>query len=184
MIVGIDYDGTITDTNSEKSKWIKANLAKEVPRWECDRTDCLQFIELEEYERMANYVFERESTLISKPVPGAIKALELIVQSSIIYIITARPPHRIAYAEEWLLQYKLDSLITGIESSTNTSKKQICEKFGVSVLIDDDYRHLKNIVSSELRCILLQDGRPNEPKLDKGFEFCRSWGEVLRKLNL
>ena len=63
MIIAIDYDGTIADTNREKVQWIAAQLGKQVPPWMCNRTDCVPLIGLDAYEKMGGVIYEEERTL-------------------------------------------------------------------------------------------------------------------------
>lgn len=65
LIVAVDYDGTIADTNREKAKWIEANLGIAVSPWHCDRTDCVPIIGEEAYRRLGDWVYERPSTFFA-----------------------------------------------------------------------------------------------------------------------
>ena len=52
MKIGIDFDGTIADTNTAKSYWIKKNIGLSIPPYQCDKTTCLQYIKKEDYKIM------------------------------------------------------------------------------------------------------------------------------------
>ena len=101
MIVAIDYDGTIADTNRQKVKWIRARLGIDVAPWECNRTDCVPLIGIEAYEEMGREIYERESSLAAPEVPGALGALRGLARRAEVHIVTARPP-RIMDSREWL----------------------------------------------------------------------------------
>lgn len=186
-IFAIDYDGTIADTNAEKVKWIRANLpdlGREVHPWECDRTNCVPIIGLENYERMSAYVYERPSTMEAHEIPGAGAALRALCKAGDVYVITARPPRRIAFAEEWLTGQDLIGCVRGILTSVGSDKASVCKKVKAEVLIDDDARHLSDDSLSWLRRVLLQHGRKEAPDCAAGVVFCRSWEQVLGHLGL
>lgn len=187
MVFAIDYDGTIADTNGEKVKWIRANLpnlGRDVKPWECDRTSCVPIIGRDPYEEMSNYVYERPSTLQAAEVPGAAEALRVLCQAGDVYIVTARLPHRIAFAEEWLAARNLTACIRGILTSDGSKKEAVCRQIGAEVLIDDDARHLSDSSLGWLKRILLQNGRKDVPHCDTGITFCASWAEVLKCLGV
>lgn len=179
MIIAIDYDGTIADTNREKAKWIKTQLALEIAPWDCNRSDCVPLIGAEAYDEMSNWVYERESTLQAGEVPGALKALEELGQRADVYVITARPSRRVAFAREWLQNYGALQHIKDVRSIEGSSKAQICESIGAHVLIDDDLRHLQGAGCEGLRRVLLQHGRPEQPLCESGVSFCRTWAETI-----
>ena len=180
MIIAIDYDGTIGDTNHEKVKWIENNLDKAISPWECNRTDCVPIIGLEAYTSMGNYVYERESTLQANEVSGAIDALRILSREAQLYVVTARPKWRIPYAREWLEKKGVLSCIEGFHTSMGSSKAAVCSAIGANFLIDDDVRHLRGVDVKGLFRILLQNGRKNNPDSGSDVTFCRSWQDVLK----
>jgi hypothetical protein len=44
LIIAVDYDGTIANTNAEAMKWIKTHVGRYVEPWQCNRTDCVPLI--------------------------------------------------------------------------------------------------------------------------------------------
>jgi len=44
MIIGLDYGGTIADSDLVKSKWILDELGLNIPPWKTDRTNFILFI--------------------------------------------------------------------------------------------------------------------------------------------
>jgi 5'(3')-deoxyribonucleotidase len=182
MIVAIDYDGTIADTNLEKVKWVKAHLGQDLSRWQCSRTNCVPLIGLTDYERMIAVVYERDSTLQAQSLPGALDAVRTLAAHDQVYIVTARPPRRIEFAREWLSMHGLLPYIAGIESSVGSSKAAICARLGAQALIEDDERHLRRAGGAGLRRVLLHYGRPDDAESRPGIDFCTTWSQVLSLL--
>ena len=179
MILAIDYDGTIADTNAEKVKWIQSNLSRDISPWHCNRTECVPIIGETAYDQMGDCVYERESTLQAPEVPGAVAALHTLAKSSDLHVVTARPLHRIAIAKEWLTQRGVLHLFKGIHSAHETPKSDVCRRLGAHILIDDDPRHLAKVDLPGLNRMLLQSGRDDIPPLAEGVSFTNSWQKIV-----
>lgn len=179
---GIDYDGTIANTNLVKAKWIQDNLGQEVGPCQCDRTSCVPLIGAESYEAMSDVVYERDCSLAAPPVAGALDALRALGRRGKVYVISARLPHRIAFARTWLEWHRVGDTVSGFLSSAGRDKQTLCRKYGIQVLIDDDMRHLACLSRQNIRAILLKPGFNGELVAPAGVALCRSWDEVLTTL--
>jgi hypothetical protein len=179
MKIGIDYDGTIADTGTMKSAWIRENLGKEVESWNTDRTTCVPVIGMEAYAKMGDAVYERELTLKAPLIDGAAEALARIAQIGEVYLITARGERRISFAREKLECKGLARYFSGFASSHGRTKEQVCSELGLDVIIDDDARHLEKISLQGLRKILIKCGSTEETELANGVEYAKSWQEAV-----
>ena len=81
-------------------------------------------------------VFEREGTLNVEEVPGALNAIKKLSQQAELYVVTARPERRMAYAQEWLESKGVLSCFKALRSSSGTSKAAVCTEIGADILID------------------------------------------------
>lgn len=180
--LGIDYDATIADTNSVKAAWILDNLGLDVSPCQCDRTSCVPIIGLENYEAMSSVVYERDHTLAALPIAGALDALRTLSIYSRVYIITARPPYRIAFAKTWLERHGAADTISNIFSSAASDKQSLCREHGVNVLVDDDVRHLVRLSEQGASAILFKPGFDGEFVIPADVTLCRSWDEVMAVL--
>jgi len=179
MILAIDYDGTIADSNAEKMEWIRKHLNRDIPVWLCNKTDCVPLIGEAVYTEMGDYVYERESTLRAPAVPGALAALTTLAATNELHVVTARPLRRLAFAEEWLAKQDIMHLFRGIHSSHERAKSTICCRIGARLLVDDDRRHLGNRDCPGLRRILLQCARTDAPEAPEGVRFLKDWPAVV-----
>ena len=179
---GVDYDGTIADTNLMKTRWIREHLHKQVDPWQCDRTNCVPLIGAESYERMANTVYERTWSLAAPPVAGALAGLQALRRCGKVYVLTARLPYRLAFAREWFERQGVPEFSDALLSSAESDKLSVCERHDINVLIDDDERHLLPLLQSGIRGILLKVGFAGTLSLPVGVEICRAWPEVLAVL--
>jgi hypothetical protein len=179
---GVDYDGTIADTNWMKARWIREHLHKQVDPWQCDHTNCVPLIGAESYESMANTVYERTCSLAAPPVAGALAGLQALRRLGKVYVLTARLPHRLAFAREWLERQGAPELGDALLSSAESDKLSVCQRHGINVLIDDDERHLLPLLQSGIRGILLKVGFGGTLSLPAGVQLCRAWPDVLTVL--
>lgn len=181
---GIDYDGTIADTNRVKAAWIRERLGREVDPQACDRTSCVPIIGAASYEAMAAVVYERESSLKAPPVAGALDALRALREHGQVYVLSARLPHRLVFAREWLELHGAGEFADALLSSADSDKLSVCKQHGIDVLVDDDERHLVPVVKQGLQAVLLKVDFNGDMMPPAGVQFCRSWAEVLKKIGL
>ena len=179
---GVDYDGTIADTNLMKARWILEHLGKQIDPGQCDRTSCVPQIGAENYERMANVVYERAWSLDAPPVAGALVAMRALRALGKVHVLTARLPHRLAFAREWLEWQGVPEFGDALLSSADSDKLSVCQREGINVLVDDDERHLLPLLQSGVRGILLKVGFAGTLSLPVGVDICRAWPEVLAVL--
>jgi len=180
MIFGIDYDGTIADTNAMKAKWIKEHLNIKVHPWECDRLHCVPKIGLYNYKKMEDVIYGREWTLKAPPVKGAIKGLKELKRLGEIYIITGRSESSIRWAKEWLKKQNVLYLLRGIISASHRSKGELCQEYSIDVFIDDDERYLRKIKKKDvLLKVLIKDGGPKKWDCPDDIKYVTSWEELL-----
>ena len=184
MNIGIDFDGTIADTNTAKSSWIKENFDIYVPPYLCDRSSCENYIGKNNYDKISSVIYGREHTLSLKPYPGVIEALNKLYAASNLYIITARTGHNIKYAKEWLVKNDLLSLVTlHSAGGGGVSKGKYCIKYSIKTMIDDDHRHLINLSNESIYPILFKHNAPSDYSNGK-LKICRSWQDIMLLLNL
>ncbi len=181
---GIDYDGTLADTNLMKACWIREHLERDMPAWQCDRTRCAPIIGAEHDEAMANVVYEKEWSMQAPPVAGALDAVNALSMCGKVYVVSARLAHRMAFARKRLEQRGIARLVSGFLSPAGSDKEALCTQYGLQALIDDDARHLQGLPPERIMPIVLKPGLQDELDVPAGIALCRSWGEVLSKIGL
>lgn len=179
--IAIDYDGTIADTNEVKASWIKQHLGIEVPSWKCDRTSCIPIIGVANYELMGEFVYGEEATAKTKPVSGAIQAMGTLSDLASLFVVTNRRTSNITFAQKWLKAQSIATLVQAVMSSAQRSKARICADLGISLLLDDDIRHLVAAENTELEVVLFKPGS-DEDCLPGGVKRVRTWQEFVALL--
>ncbi len=182
--VGVDYAGILADTNLIKARWIREDLGRDMPAWQCDRTSCVPVIGAEPYEAIANVVYEKEWSMQASPVAGALDAVNALSMCGKLYVVSARLAHRIAFARKWLGQRGVARLVSGFLSFAGSDKKALCTQYGLQALIDDDVHHLEGLPPERIMPILLKPGLQDELDVPAGVALCRTRDEVLSKIGL
>jgi hypothetical protein len=184
LIVALDFDGTVADTNFVKSEWIKNNLGLTIPPYQCDRTSCLPIIGTENYNKMGRYVYSESCTINIPIADGCMEIITKLKSIGQLFIVTARTGERLLSASEWLSKYEetKDVNVMGVDT-TLCSKLEKCRENNVSILIDDDERHLLNSQNFEICGILFKKDAPNDfVSIYKNI--CSSWEEISKCLKL
>jgi hypothetical protein len=177
MRIGLDFDGTIADTNAVKSAWIKVELGMHVPPYLCDRTSAVPIIGEENYRRMREQVYSEKNTSQFVPVAGLDAALTEMSRHSEFVLVTARGNLRLVRA--WLKSRGFLKRIQMSDQTTNHQKKlEVCFELGIDLLVDDDSRHLPSSDGS-IHGILFKPGSPRSYRVGD-LPICRSWEAVAQ----
>ncbi len=180
VLIALDYDGVIADTNLVKSNWILDNIGINVSPSKCDRSSCAGIIGLENYEQMSNYVYEREASLSAKPVANAIESIKQLSMYYEFIIITARTNTRVKWAIEWLEKNKIVNIFRDIVSSHGESKVKIAKLIGARILVDDDIRHLIEEQENYIKKYHFSSDTTND--ISGNIEIVGNWKYLVEKL--
>lgn len=181
-IIGIDFDGTLADTNTLKSLWIKERLGLTIPPYLCDHTSCITDVGRENYREMGDHVYGEQMTAAVQPVPGALAAVRKLRESHELVIVSARTGERAGFVERWLDKRPETTgiRVVGVKTSL-VSKLQVCAEQGISALIDDDERHVCDASGSGVTAVLFKQDAPADFRRDHAI-VCRTWSEVAEML--
>lgn len=178
MVIGIDFDGTIADTNTLKAEWIRQRLGLVIPPYLCDHTSCIGAVGRDNYKEMGDWVYGREMTMALSPVPGALEALGRLGRYHKLVVVTARTGERSGFAEEWLAEWEETRGIRVLGTHTSVlTKLQVCGEQGIGALIDDDERHFRDAASSPVISVLFKQDAPEEISYECA-GVCRTWAEI------
>lgn len=181
--IGIDFDGTIADTNRVKARWVHEHMGQDIDPARCDRTSCVPLIGVEAYETMSAVVYERAWTLRTPPVQGALEALRGLARRCEVHIVTARPPRRAEFARQWLEAHGVMDCIAAIVSAADREKAAVCRERGMVALIDDDRRHLLALAGGPIQAVHFGRAPQDEAVRCPALAACGSWPEVLAVLS-
>ncbi len=180
MIIGIDFDGTLADTNTLKAEWIRQRMGLVIPPYLCDHTSCISVVGRENYKEMGDYVYGEEMTLAVSPMPGALAAIRTLRASHELVVVTARTGERSEFTERWLSKWEetRGMRVVGVRTS-EVPKLQVCQDQGIGALIDDDERHFRDAAGFNMVSILFKQDAPPNVHYDCA-QVCRTWEEIER----
>jgi hypothetical protein len=180
MIIGIDFDGTIADTNSVKSTWIAEHLGMAVPPYLCDHTCCAPIIGEDNYARMCEVAYSRAATVGFEPLPGVLDVLAELDRDHELIVVTARYGEMVESVRTWLQSRDVTRDIEIIAAPRHgASKPRQCRERGIRVLIDDDESHLLPAPDQDVHPLLMKPAAPADFKRN-GLPVCRSWADARR----
>ena len=134
--------------------------------------------------------FQEEDILGMDPITGADACLHSLQANHRLAVVSARSPRFAAVTESWIQRHfdgVFDQVILGIGHSERgegtTTKGQVCQQIGASVLIDDQVAHLAGAADAGLRTLLFGRYPWNRTQpLPTGTERVADWAEVCTAL--
>jgi hypothetical protein len=185
--IGIDYDGVIAHTNVFKSRWMWKHLRRRIPPWKADLTTCVPLIGKPDYDRMGLDVYNRRMSLAVRAVPGARKALRDLAARYRIYVVTARRGALVRWCRQWMRKAGLDRYVTryltgGVSGGGTAGKAELCEKYRMGALIDDDPRHFLLVKDPSFIGILFKPGCTGKLDVPRGARLFTRWVDLSRFL--
>ena len=171
----IDYDGVIADTNSQKSVWISQHLGLTVTPGSCNRTQFVQRIGLDNYERMASVIYGSDFSLSAKPLPGLRKALTTLSKSWRLIVFSARSTENLQWAIQWLEKKGLVHCFEDIVSSQAMEKLALAQRVLATAILDDDIRHLISDHYTNIKRYHFSIDLPSESIWEPPIMHIKSW---------
>ena len=93
---------------------------------------------------MVNCIYSDSSILCHSLCAGCEDALRMIARDYRIYLLSSRPPSQRDATVRWLHKVGISHLITDLALiGSDDSKLRWCERHDISILVDDDIRHLQ-----------------------------------------
>ncbi len=104
------------------------------------------------YDTMSKEVYNHQNTLQLQPLSNALRIITELRRHHNLFIVTARKDKGIGSARIWLSNYQEFSDIP-LLSMSEGNKLEICLKYRIELLIDDDMRHLTNLGSAGIGAV-------------------------------
>jgi hypothetical protein len=176
----IDYDGTIADTNTVKSRWIRQNLGRDLPPYFCDHSTCRPLVGEEVHQRMSAEVYTAQVTAEAPPVPGAIAAVRALASLAPVRVVTVRHGEELEWAWDWLRRQGVAGCIDQMVCAKGKNKVAVAREIGCRIMIDDDLRHLPTDVAQGMLLIHLRSGIPEHHRtISEGVVLCAKWEDAV-----
>jgi len=191
LIAVVDADDVILGTGLNKLAYMsqhypdQASISRIKP-YQCSRTALVPIVGLPFYERMNAKVKSSEWTLRASPLEGALNGIQELARMFRIHVLSTRTPEETQYVEEWLRlkglhDYEVSSAIdpkyNHIEQLSGSKKVAIASHFGARMFIDDDERHMPEVLVEGLDCLLFGEG--DRIDIEPHITIARNWNEVV-----
>lgn len=182
MIISIDFDGIIADTNLVKKEYALTKFGLNVPKHACDKTSFSLYFGGKKYKQMTRELYTHTITRITPAVPGAINGIKTLSKNHKLLLLSDRAKERLGWAKEWLGRRGLLTCFDSVISSHQSGKHKICLNAKCHVLIDDDCRHLSESGKGYKR-ILFKPGGHIAQAISEGVFLVKSWKQILLIIN-
>jgi len=185
--IAIDLGGTIEDTWQQKNLWF-SKRGYELGSEPLSRTEALDLIGGDEalYVEMINSVYDDKSILGHSLCAGCRDALRIIATDYQICLLSSRSPLQLDATLQWLCTVGIANCITELALiGDREAKLDWCERHRISVLIDDDVRHLNaGLLYTGTTRIHYAPGNCRRIPESSQFSTASSWEEIVSILRV
>lgn len=155
--VGLDLDGVLIDHHGHKCQ-LARERGIELERWQCNSNLMRDFVPDRVYRDIRDSLYARLTTE-APAVEGALEYLPLL--NAELYIISARRPENVRYAQDWLLRHGVYDAVAADHiffCGSGSEKPGICRRLGVNLYLDDRLNVLE-MLPEEMRKVLFDPDR-------------------------
>lgn len=146
MLIGLDFDGVVTDCGKLKNEGAKRLYGVDIPpgRFKKELVVGSGLLTAEQYRELQDHIYrDREIGLLMEPVDGALGYLsKLLEDKHHIKIVTSRGALESSLVEEWMNQRRI--AIPVVYVGFGNDKAKACT--GLDIYADDDLDKLENLV--------------------------------------
>jgi hypothetical protein len=180
--IAIDLGGTIEDTWPLKSMWFAAHGFRLGPA-PLSRLEVMRLIGGNEvlYLEMVNCIYSDANILTHSLSAGCAEALKTIASKCHIYLLSSRPSSQLDTTIKWLDKVEILQMIKGLALIGSDERKlSWCERNNISILVDDDIRHLQMGHADKVATRIHYDvsNRRSEPN-ESGVIVANTWAEIV-----
>lgn len=182
--IAFDFDGVIANTTQKKIDWLKKRNINLV---NVDKTsfydELKKYMTIDQiddiYFKMSREIFTERVLLETEEINGALNSIHKLSKKYNIFIITARTESLILHLKKWLEKNNIQKDIFKVLSSTSDTKQNICLKYNINFLCDDDSRHL---IDNKIRTRVLFNSNNNSKNINDNIIQVNSWKELEKLL--
>ncbi len=180
MIIGIDFDDTLSNRRTVKKKLIEDSLGVKISYAEVDGRNAVGIIGKTYFSQIMDFLEKtREGIFAAEPFPYSLEILKRLSSEGYgMHLISASSEEKIGWIKEWLSTYKILPYFEGFWMSNNsgieTSKEKICREKNIGLLVDNERRHF-TFSNPTLNRILFS---PVEQISLPGLKIARNWKDI------
>jgi hypothetical protein len=181
--IGIDLDGVIIDHTAHKQR-LAASFGHRLTPIETNSNLMSRYLSGRQYEELQELLYGA-LTLEAPPVQGAVEGLRRLGRS--FYIISARTPRTIPFAQAWLDKWLVRDVLPperAVFCGSGAEKRGHCDRLGVGLYLDDKVGVLQKLSPQVEKVWFDEHGLAGILSPPPGIRVVRSWaefGELLRR---
>lgn len=174
--IGLDLDGVIIDHHDSKCR-LAADFGLALEPWQTNTNVIKEFMPLEAYRALQDRLY----TSLTPTAPPVRRALEtLAALPAEFYIVSARTPVSIRFAQDWLGQHRLYDLIPAERvffCGTAEDKRVYCERLGLHAFMDDKLSVLQLLPRHVHRILFDEDKIHERLNLGEAVHVAETWDD-------
>lgn len=174
--IGIDLDGVLIDHREHKRK-LAGEYGFALEPWQANSNVMGKHMPQDVYDTLQETLYTH-LTPLAPPVADALAVLPKIKAET--YIISARRPYSVRYAQEWLLKHRVYDSVPAERiffCGTGDEKRGYCERLGITVFLDDKVSVLDALPGKTKRVLFDEDDIAKDLDVENRLHVARTWGE-------
>jgi uncharacterized HAD superfamily protein len=179
MIIGIDFDGVIADTPILKIAYVNEHFNKNINIKDSSKEKLSKIIGIKNYKDMITNTYISADMLKVPPVKDSLECIKRLSKKNKILIVTSRNDKEVIVAKRWLKKHKVNYNL--LINTSEKNKSDVCKRYNIDVLIEDEPKKLDEITLPNMRKILLKRAY-NNIDTNSDIIICKDWNHVVKVL--
>lgn len=181
--IGIDLDGVLID-HREHKRQLAEEYGIALEPWQTNTNVMGQYIP-EDVLEMLQLQLYTHLTPSAPAIAGALEALPDIKAE--VYVISARRPDSVRYAQDWLVKHLVYDVVPAERiyfCGGDEEKRGYCERLGIAVFLDDKIKVLDALPGKTKRVLFDEDEIVKLMRVEERLHVARTWDEFRRMVNV
>jgi 5'(3')-deoxyribonucleotidase len=174
--IGIDLDGVLIDHREHKRK-LAGEHGFALESWQANSNVMEKFVPEQVHDAIREPLYG-QLTPHAPPVAGALQGLAALRAE--VYIISARRPHSVRYAQDWLIKHRVYDAVPAERiyfCGGDEEKRGYCDRLGISLFLDDKVSVLDALPGKTKRVLFDEDGVAESLGVKERLHVVKDWDE-------
>jgi hypothetical protein len=174
MRVGLDFDGTIVNHSGHKLK-LAAARGYELLDWQANTNVMKHHMPADDYKEIKEMIYTA-MTVEAPPMDGFAEALQKL--DGELYLISARRPDSVRFAQDWMQAHRVYDRIPAERvhfCSSSKDKHKVVHELQIDVYLDDKISVLESLPYRTKKCLFDSACLRDKMELRHDIEPIKSW---------
>lgn len=181
--IGIDLDGVLIDHHEHKLK-LAGDYGFSLEPWQVNSNVLGKYVPEHVMDAIQESLYG-ELTPQAPPIAGSLQGLAALRAE--VYIISARRPGSVRYAQDWLIKHRVYDAVPAERiyfCGGDEEKRGYCDRLGLSLFMDDMVSVLDALPGRTRRVLFDVDGLADELKVHERLKVVKDWDELRTMLHV